>query len=220
MSTELIIAIIIVVVLVLIALLVMLPRMRAAASRKQAQRELQSRRETVADQHRAEAAEREKRAEVAEQKVRIAQQDAERERAEAKLRHEQAAMHDRGLADDELIDESERDRFADVTGPSADLDRDGSTMDDRARAASGGAPGIGATGAGAGTAGTTVPDADRTAGTPRAAEGSAEATAAGAGTPADETAEQGMSDYQRGREDERRERLPDDLRESDRDREG
>ena len=45
MSTELIIAIIIVVVLVLIARLVMLPRMRAAANRNQAQRELQSRRE-------------------------------------------------------------------------------------------------------------------------------------------------------------------------------
>jgi type II secretory pathway pseudopilin PulG len=192
MSTELIIAIIVVVVLVLIALLVMLPRMRAAANRKQAQRELQSRRETVAEQHRAEAAEREKRAELAEHKVRIAQQDAERERAEANLRHEQAAMHERGLADDELIDESERNRFADVTGPSADLDRDGSTMDDRARAASGAAEGsAGATGAGTGT-----------------------------GTPADETAEQGMSDYQRGREDERRERLPDDLRGSDRDREG
>ena len=190
MSTELIIAIIVVVVLVLIALLVMLPRMRAAANRKQAQRELQSRRETVAEQHRAEAAEREKRAEVAEHKVRIAQQEAERERAEANRRHEQAAMHDRGLADDELLDESERDRFADVTGPSADLDRDGSTVDDRARAASGGAPDVGAAGAGA------------------------------TGPPADETAEQGMSDYERGREDERRERLPDDSRESDRYREG
>ena len=38
MSTELIIGIIVVVVLVLIALLVMLPRMRAAANRKQAER--------------------------------------------------------------------------------------------------------------------------------------------------------------------------------------
>ena len=188
MSTELIIGIIIVVVLVVIALLVMLPRMRAAADRKQTQRELQSRRETVAEQHRAEAAEREKRAEMAEHKARIARQDAERERAEANLRHEQASMHDRGLADDELIDESERDRFADVTGPSADLDPDGTRMDDRARAAEGSA---GAT-----------------------------AAAAGTGTSADEPAEQGMSDYQRGREDERRERLPDDLPESDRHREG
>ena len=49
---------------------------------------------------------------MAEHKARIPEQEAERERAEANLRHEQAAIHDRGLADDEqLIDESERDRF-------------------------------------------------------------------------------------------------------------
>ena len=42
------------------------------------------------------------------------------------------------MADDELIDESERDRFAGVanTDP-ADRDGDGHTMDDRARAAAG-----------------------------------------------------------------------------------
>jgi type II secretory pathway pseudopilin PulG len=188
MSTELIIAIIVVAVLVLIALLVMLPRMRAAARRQQAERELESRRETVASQERAEAAERERQAETAEQKARVAQQEAERERAEANLRQEQAAMHDRGLADDELIDESERDRFAGVTGPDADADRDGSTGDDRARAASGSATGPETTG--------------------------------GPGTPAEETAEQGRSDYERGREDERRERRTDDVRESDRYRRG
>ena len=40
-------------------------------------------------------------------------------------------MHERGLADEELIDDSERDRFAGVAGPdhSADADRTG---DDRA----------------------------------------------------------------------------------------
>ena len=47
MSTGLIIAIV-VVALIIIALLVMLPRMRAAADRKKAERELLSRRETVA----------------------------------------------------------------------------------------------------------------------------------------------------------------------------
>ena len=46
--------------------------------------------------------------------ARIAQQEAERERAEANSGEEQASMHERGLADHELIDESERDRFADV----------------------------------------------------------------------------------------------------------
>ena len=45
-------------------------------------------------------------------------------------------MHERGMADDELIDDHERDRFADVSA-SADRDGDGSTMDDRARSAMG-----------------------------------------------------------------------------------
>ena len=44
----------------------------------------------------------------------MAQQEAERERAEANLRNERATMHERGMADDELIDDNERDRFAGV----------------------------------------------------------------------------------------------------------
>ena len=137
MSTGLIIAIV-VVALLLIGLLVLLPRMRATARHKQAERELHSRRSAVADEHRSEAQEREHRAEVAEQKARVAQQEAERERAEASLREERATMHERGMADDELIDDSERDRFEGVanTDP-ADRDGDGHTMDDRARAAAG-----------------------------------------------------------------------------------
>ena len=113
MSTGLIIVIVVAAVLV-VALLVMLPRMRASARRKQAERELHSRRETVADEHRAAAAERESRAETAEQQARIAEQTAQRERAEANLQSERAGMHERGMADHELIDESERDRFRDV----------------------------------------------------------------------------------------------------------
>ena len=119
MSTGLIIAIVVVAVLI-IALLVLMPRMRATARQKKAERELHSRRERVADEHRSAAAEREREAEMAEHKARIAQQEAERERAEANLRHERAAMHERGMADDELIDDSERDRFEGVTGPTAD----------------------------------------------------------------------------------------------------
>jgi hypothetical protein len=222
MSTGLIVAII-VVVLALIALLVMLPRMRAAAERKQAQRELESRRETVAEQHRAEAAERERRAEMAEERARLAQQDAERERAEANLRHEQASLHERGLADDELIDDSERDRFAGLTGPSADLDGDGSTIDDRARAAHDGATGDGATGAHAETAWTTDTDADadRTVRTPGVDDGTTGTIARG-GTAApvaeaDDVDADGrdISAYEHGREDERREQLTDELRDRD-----
>jgi hypothetical protein len=147
MSTGAIIAIV-VVALIILALLVLLPRMRGAAEQKKAQRELQSRRENVAGEHRQAAAAGESRAEVAERRARIAEREAQRDRAEAQAQKERAELHDRGLADDELIDDSERDRFADVTGPDnvdsgrgtdaevdVDRDRDGHTLDDRARAA-------------------------------------------------------------------------------------
>src|SRR5215208_6049788 len=178
MSTGLIIAIV-VVALIVIALLVMLPRMRANARRKQAERELHARRSSVAGEQREAALQRESRAERAEQQARIAEQEARRERAEADLRRERAEMHERGMADDELIDDSERDRFAGVTGP--DADGDGHTLDDRARAATDGDPP------------TRASDADSTS-----------------------------PDYDRGREDERRferNRLTDDVRESERSRE-
>jgi hypothetical protein len=137
-STGLIIAIV-VVALILIGLLVLLPRMRATAERKKAERELSQRRETVAGEHREAAREREQRAEVAEQKARMAQQAAEKERAEAGMMEQRAEMHERGMADDELVDEHERDRFAPVmgNGDTADRDADGHTVDDRARAATG-----------------------------------------------------------------------------------
>jgi hypothetical protein len=134
MDTGLIIAIA-VAALIIIALLVLLPRMTAGAKRKKAERELMQRRETVAGEHRSEARERQQRAEMAEQKARMAQQAAERERAEAGLMEERATMHERGLADHELVEEHERDRFADVieTRSSTDRDGDGHTVDDRAR---------------------------------------------------------------------------------------
>ena len=131
MSTGLIIAIV-VVALILIGLLVLLPRMRAAAERKKAERELSQRRETVAGEHREAAREREQRAEMAEQKARMAQQAAEKERAEAGMMKERAQMHEQGRADHELVDERERDRFSDVMSTPADRDGDGHTMDDRA----------------------------------------------------------------------------------------
>jgi hypothetical protein len=193
MSTGLIIAII-VVALILIALAVMLPRMRATARRKQAERELHNRRQAVAGEHRSEAAQRQEQADIADQKARMAQQAAERERAEANIANERADMHERGLADDQLIDDHERDRFADVantggapsgadedvdtrgtTADTADRDADGHTLDDRAREATG-----------------------------REDEGRGAVS----------------SDYEQGREDERRfergDRITDDVRESDR----
>ena len=87
-------------------------------------RELESRRSAEADRHRTEASEREQRADRAEQEARVAQQKAERERADARIHEERATMHERGMADDELIGDDERDRFAGVAGTGADTDRD------------------------------------------------------------------------------------------------
>ncbi len=124
MSTALIVVIVVAAIIIL-ALLVMLPRMRAASQRNAAERELHSRRDRVAGEHREAATARERSAERAEQKARLAEQAAEKERAEAGLEQQRAEMHERGLADDELIEDHERDRFEGVV----DRDRDG--VDDR-----------------------------------------------------------------------------------------
>ena len=187
MSTGLIVAIV-VVALIIIALLFLLPRMRRAARHKQAERELRSRRESVATEHRQVAEQRESRAEEAERKAHLAQQAAQRERAEAEMQHERATMHERGMADDELIEEHERDRFAGVAGPDETADRD------RAREAT-----------------------DRDATTAKEHGSGIRSGTTG------ETAETGdRTEYERGREDERRfergDRITDDVRESDRPR--
>ena len=168
MSTGLIIAIV-VIVLILLALIVLLPRMRANSARQKAERELGSRRERAVDEHRNEAADREAAAEEAEQRARMAKAAAEKERAEANVQSERANMHERGMADSELVEDHERERFADVPDSTVDRDADGHTIDDRAR----------------------------------------EATGAEAAGPDD------RSDYEQGRVDER-ERITDDVRESDR----
>ena len=137
MSTPVIIAIV-VAVLLLLALLVVMPRMRAKAKHAKAERELHDRRQAVAGEHRSAADENQQRAERAEQRARLAQKDAERERAEAEVAQERAQMHEKGMADDELIADDERDRFKGVANTgTADADRDGHTMDDRARNALG-----------------------------------------------------------------------------------
>ena len=118
MSTGLIIAIIVIALILLVIFAFVLPRARRTAQVKARERELEQRRERVAEEHRAEAEERRGMAERAEQKAQIAQAEAERERAEAQMREQRAQMHERGMADDELIDESERDRFAGTSGMS------------------------------------------------------------------------------------------------------
>ncbi len=128
MTTGAIIAIVVVAVLVIAVLAFALPRMRARARVQRQERELQNRRERVAGEHRAEADMREREAVEAEQRARLAEREAEASRAQANLHAERAGLHERGMADDELIDDSERDRFA---GTSAMRDGDGVVEDDR-----------------------------------------------------------------------------------------
>jgi hypothetical protein len=90
---------------------------------KQRERELGQRREHRAEEHRVEAAERRGEAEMAEQRARMAETEAQRERAEADMREQRAQMHERGMADEELIDESERDKFAGTSAMGDDAGR-------------------------------------------------------------------------------------------------
>ena len=127
MSTGLIIAIV-VIALILIALFAfILPRARRDAEMKKRERELEQRREHRAEEHRVEAAERRNQAEMAEQRARMAETEAQKERAEAEMREQRAQMHERGMADDELIEDHERDRFA---GTSAMRDERAEDRDD------------------------------------------------------------------------------------------
>jgi hypothetical protein len=141
MSTGAIVAIATAAALILIALLVLLPRMRERTRLRQLERELGQRREQVAGQHREEADTRARQAEAAEQRARMAEQEARRERAEAELHRERASAHERGLADDQLIEDHERERFA---GTSA------MTGQDKAPTARGDAAGREPTGSGRG----------------------------------------------------------------------
>ncbi len=112
MSTAAIIVIVVVIVVILIALFVLMPRMRGAARVKRRESELEDRRDQVAGENRAEAEVRERRADEAQRRARIAEQEAQRERAEANLHEERAELHERGMADHELIGENEREKFA------------------------------------------------------------------------------------------------------------
>jgi type II secretory pathway component PulJ len=129
MSTGAIIAIVIAALIIFALLAFVVPRMRARARVRARERELQQRREQVAGEHRAEAETRQREAQQAEQKARIAQKEAEAQRAQAQLHEERAGLHERGMADDELIEDHERDRFAGTSAmqPTTDDDADGRT---------------------------------------------------------------------------------------------
>jgi hypothetical protein len=115
MSTALIIAIVVVALILIAVFAFVMPRARHRAEVRARERELEQRRERVAGEHRTEAEERQRKAELAEQKARMAEQEARRERADAELHQQRAERHEQGMADDELIAEHERDRFAETS---------------------------------------------------------------------------------------------------------
>jgi FtsZ-interacting cell division protein ZipA len=112
MSTGAIIAIVVIVLILLALIAFVLPRMRRQAQVKARERELGQRRERVAEQHRTQATEREREADMAERKAQLSQAEADKQRAEAQMQQQRAEMHERGMADHELVDENERERFA------------------------------------------------------------------------------------------------------------
>jgi hypothetical protein len=96
--------------------------MRARARLRARERELGQRRDAAAGEHRQAAEQLGQQADAAEQKVRIAEQEAARQRAEAQAEQERAQLHEHGLADHELVQDDERDRFR---GTSAVPENDG-----------------------------------------------------------------------------------------------
>ena len=112
MSLVAIIIIAVVVAVAVVALVALMPRLRERSRIRARERELGTRRESAVAEHQEVAESRNRRAEEAEQRARIAEQEARRERAEADLHHEKARVHEAGLADHELIEPEERDRFA------------------------------------------------------------------------------------------------------------
>jgi FtsZ-interacting cell division protein ZipA len=144
MSTALIIAIVVAALLLIALFAFVLPRARRNAQVKARERELGQRRERAAEEQRTEAAERNRQAEMSEQKARMAETEAKRERAEADLREQRAQMHEQGMADHELVDESERDRFAGTSAMRDDDEPAPMRDDDRTARSDGTTTGTGA----------------------------------------------------------------------------
>jgi flagellar biosynthesis/type III secretory pathway M-ring protein FliF/YscJ len=110
MSTAAIVAIVVIALLVIALVAFVLPRSRA----RQRERQIHRRREQVAGAHHEVAQERLAEADRAEREARA-------QRAEAELHESRAALHEEGLADDDLA--AEHQRFV------RDGDRDGAADD-------------------------------------------------------------------------------------------
>ena len=133
MSTGLIIAIVVIAVILIAVFAFVLPRARHRAQVRARERELEQRRERVVDEHRTHADERSQRAELAEQRAREAEQEARRERADAELHEQRAQRHEQGMADHELIEDHERDRFAETSAMQDDERHRGSVAGEQPR---------------------------------------------------------------------------------------
>lgn len=118
-----IIVIAVVVVAILLVAVWLLPRARETARIKRRERELGHRREQAITEHREVAESRSRSANEAERRARIAEQEARRERAEAQLSEEKAGLHERGMADDELVSDDERPRFAGTSAVAGEPER-------------------------------------------------------------------------------------------------
>jgi FtsZ-interacting cell division protein ZipA len=116
MSTEAIIVIAAAAIVIIVLTAFTLSRTRNRSGRERAEKELYARRERAVSQSREEAQAHERRAEKAQGEARRAEHVAEREHAEAEIAHERAERHAAARADEDLVGDHERDRFADVTG--------------------------------------------------------------------------------------------------------
>jgi flagellar biosynthesis/type III secretory pathway M-ring protein FliF/YscJ len=125
MSVLGIIVLVVVVAVIVIALFALAPRMRERSRIKARERELEQRRGQMVAEQREEANRRSARAEEAERRAEIAAKEAQRERAEARRHQEQAQLHEQGMADHELIEDHERERFAGTSAVRDDPAADG-----------------------------------------------------------------------------------------------
>ncbi len=126
MTTTAIIAIVIAALLIIAVVAFMLPRMRRKAQIQKRERELQQRRDRVAGEHRAEAEAARAPGQSRPSSERGSPSGKPRPSAPRReLHQERAGLHERGMADDELIDESEREKFAGTSAMSTDRDGDG-----------------------------------------------------------------------------------------------
>jgi flagellar biosynthesis/type III secretory pathway M-ring protein FliF/YscJ len=117
MSTGAIIAIVVGALIVIGVVIALIARARSG------ERALNRRRQEAAGAHRQQAEVRGREAEQAEQRAKLAQAEAERHRADARLQNERAEAYEQGRADDRLRDGEGADGHGSDPGPGGADDR-------------------------------------------------------------------------------------------------